>query len=145
MRWHLVVALAVAAPGAARAQQRAAYEELQTFSGVLNHIRQNYPDTVSYSELVAAAIRGGLRSLAPHSYYMSRMETARRDALERGELFTVGLSLEEVDGAATGLAVSPRSPAEKGGILAGDRLLALNDTAVEGLGIELIQLRMAGD
>ena len=23
-------------------------EELQTFSGVLNHIRQNYPDTVSY-------------------------------------------------------------------------------------------------
>ncbi len=141
----LVLVVLCAAPMAARAQQRAAYEELQTFSGVLNHIRQNYPDTVSYSELVAAAIRGVLRSLDPHSYYMSRMETARRDALERGELFTVGLSLEEVDGAATVLAVSPRSPAEKGGILAGDRLLALNDTAVEGLGIELIQLRMAGD
>ncbi len=50
-----------AAPTAARAQQRAAYEELQTFSGVLNHIRLNYPDSVSYTELVAAAIRGVLR------------------------------------------------------------------------------------
>ena len=41
---------------------------------------------------------------------MSRTETARRDALERGELFTVGVSLEEVDGAATVLAVSQGSP-----------------------------------
>ncbi|MGE5800977.1 MAG: hypothetical protein ACM358_01860, partial [Gemmatimonadota bacterium] len=45
-------------PGPLVAQtQRSAYEELQTFSGVLNHIRLNYPDSLSYSELVAAAIR----------------------------------------------------------------------------------------
>ncbi|HWC75331.1 MAG TPA: hypothetical protein VG454_15460, partial [Gemmatimonadales bacterium] len=76
MQWRaVVVALAfappavLAAPRAALAQSRAAYEELQTFSGVLTYIRQNYPDTVSYAELVAAAIRGVLRSLDPHSYY----------------------------------------------------------------------------
>ena len=38
------------------AQQRSAYEELQTFSAVLNHIRLNYVDTVTYSILVHAAI-----------------------------------------------------------------------------------------
>ena len=114
MRWRVVaVALAFAAPSAAVAQSRAAYEELQTFSGVLNHIRLNYPDSVSYAELVAAAIRGVLRSLDPHSYYVSRLEWTKRSALERGELFTVGITVEDVEGAATVLAVVPRSPAAK--------------------------------
>jgi carboxyl-terminal processing protease len=132
-------------PGAAAAQQRSAYEELQAFSGVLNHIRLNYPDSVSYSELVAAAIRGVLRSLDPHSRFESRVEFERQNALERGEVFTVGVALEEVDGAATVFAVAPRSPAAKGGILPGDRVLALDDTAVAGLGMSTLTLRLAGD
>jgi len=74
----VVVSLLLLAAGPAAAQtQRSAYEELQTFSGVLNHIRLNYPDSLSYSELVAAAIRGVLRSLDPHSYYVSRLEFQR--------------------------------------------------------------------
>jgi len=40
-------AVMLAAPSSGRlaAQQRSAYEELQAFSGVLNHIRLNYPDS----------------------------------------------------------------------------------------------------
>lgn len=133
-----------ASPGVA-AQQRSAYEELQTFSGVLNHIRLNYPDSVSYSELVRAAIRGVLRSLDPHSRFESRVEYERQSALERGELFTVGVSLEEVEGSATIFAVAPRSPAAKGGVLPGDRVVAVNDTSVEGIGMETLQLRLAGE
>ena len=125
--------------------QRSAYEELQTFSGVLNHIRLNYPDSVSYTELVAAAIRGVLRALDPHSYYVSRLEWEKRSALERGELASIGVILEEVDGAATVLTVYPRSPADKQGIVAGDRLLALNDTAVAGLDMKTLELRLAGE
>ena len=129
----------------ANAQNRAAYEELQTFSGVLNHIRLNYPDSVSYSELVAAAIRGVLRSLDPHSSYISRTEWQKQSELERGELFSVGLALEEVEGAATVLAVAPRSPAAKAGLLPGDRITALNDTAVTGLEMKTLELRLAGE
>ena len=134
-----------AVPTVARSQQRAAYEELQTFSGVLNHIRLNYPDSVSYTELVAAAIRGVLRSLDPHSYYVSRLEWAKRNALERGELFTVGITVEDVEGAATVLAVVPRSPAAKGGVLPGDRIVTVNDTAVAGLEVQMLELRLAGE
>jgi len=140
----LLLAVALLA-GPAAAQQRSAYEELQTFSGVLNHIRLNYPDSVSYSDLVAAAIRGVLHSLDPHSRFESRLEFERQNALERGELFTVGVSLEDVEGAATIFAVAPRSPAAKGGVLPGDRVLAVNDTSVEGLGIGTLQLRLAGE
>ena len=76
--------LTVQFPGCVAAQQRSAYEELQTFSGVLNHIRLNYPDSVSYSDLVAAAIRGVLRSLDPHSRFESRAEFERQNAIQRG-------------------------------------------------------------
>ena len=138
-------ALIVSAPGPAAAQSRAAYEELQTFSGVLNHIRLNYPDSVGYTELVAAAIRGVLRALDPHSHYESRLEWQRQNALERGELFTVGVSLEEVEGAATVLAIAPKSPAAKGGILPGDRILTMNDTSVAGLDMATLALRLAGE
>ena len=137
--------LALTFPADLAAQQRSAYEELQTFSGVLNHIRLNYPDSVSYSELVRAAIRGVLRSLDPHSRFESRVEFERQSALERGELFTVGVSLEEVEGAATIFSVAPRSPAAKGGVLPGDRVVAVNDTSVEGIGMETLQLRLAGE
>jgi len=140
-----VALLALTLPHDLAAQQRSAYEELQTFSGVLNHIRLNYPDSVSYSELVAAAIRGVLRSLDPHSRFESRLEFERQSALERGELFTVGVALEEVEGAATIFSVVPRSPAAKGGVLAGDRIVAVNDTSVEGLGMGTLQLRLAGE
>jgi carboxyl-terminal processing protease len=133
------------APVATAQTPRSAYEELQTFSGVLNYIRLNYPDSVGYGELVAAAIRGVLHSLDPHSRFVSRVEFERQNALERGELFTVGLSLEDVEGAATVLAVARGSPAAKGGVLPGDRVVTLNDTSVAGLGMETLELRLAGE
>ncbi len=145
MRRPIVLFLWLAVAPVAAAQQRSAYEELQTFSGVLNHIRLNYPDSVSYSELVAAAIRGVLHSLDPHSRFESRVEYERQTALEKGDLFTVGVSLEDVEGAATILSVAPRSPAAKGGVLPGDRVLAVNDTSVEGLEMATLKLRLAGE
>lgn len=139
-------ALALCLPGALAAQAtRSAYEELQTFSGVLNHIRINYPDSVGYSDLVAAAIRGVLRALDPHSSYLSRVEWERLSALERGELFTVGMSLAEVEGAITVLGVAPQGPAAKGGLLPGDRLRAMNDSALDGLDVRTVELRLAGE
>ncbi|HEY3221280.1 MAG TPA: PDZ domain-containing protein [Gemmatimonadales bacterium] len=140
-----VLLLSATSRAAVAQTQRSAYEELQTFSGVLNHIRINYPDSVSYSELVAAAIRGVLRSLDPHSSYQSRLEWQRSTALERGELVSVGIALEEVEDAATVLAVAPRSPAAKGGIVAGDRLVTVNDTSVSGIDMRTLELRLAGE
>src|SRR6266540_6180614 len=120
------------------ARQPSAYEELQTFSAVLNHIRVNYVDSVTYTQLVRAAIDGVLRALDPHSLFFSRDDWERHNALERGELAVTGLSFEAVDSAITVLSVSPRSPAARAGILPGDRLATLNDTAVAGLDVEKI-------
>jgi carboxyl-terminal processing protease len=137
----ILLAVVGAAPLTA---QRSAYEELQAFTGALNHIRTNYVDSVGYSELVQAAIRGMLRALDPHSTYFRAGEWAQRAALERGEVASTGVVLEGVDGMATVLAVYPGSPAAKQGVQAGDRVVEIADTTVAGLDAPEIQLMLSG-
>ncbi|HEY6807910.1 MAG TPA: S41 family peptidase [Gemmatimonadales bacterium] len=141
----LAAACALAPLARAAAQQRSAYEELQTFSQVLNYIRANYADSVTYSVLVKAAIDGMLHALDPHSQFFSRLDYERLNALERGELAATGIHLESVDGVPTVLGIAPKSSAEKSGVQRGDRIVALNDTVVAGLDLETIRLRLAGE
>jgi carboxyl-terminal processing protease len=141
----LGLAAALVLGSSAVAQQRSSYEELQAFSGVLNHIRANYVDSVTYGVLVHAAVDGMLRALDPHSAYYSRLDFERRNAIEQGQIAVTGLALEEVDSAITVLAVAPRSPAAKAGIQPGDRLVMINDTSVAGIPVRALELRLAGD
>jgi carboxyl-terminal processing protease len=141
-RWIGVMLLAVAArPLAAQGS----YEELQRFSDVLNHIRTNYVDSVTYRQLVHSAIDGMLRSLDPHSWFVSSEDNDRFNALERGELAVTGISLELADGIPTVLDVADASPADRGGVRAGDRLLSVDGVPTEGLNARVISLRLAGE
>ncbi len=133
-------------PGAAPLEaQGAAYEQLQTFSGLLNQIRLNYVDSVTYTQLVRAAIDGVLRSLDPHSYFLSHSDGERQMAYESGRLAGTGIVLDDVDGVATVLAVLPESPAAKAGVQPGDRTVSLNDTSVAGLSVPTLQSRLIGE
>ena len=135
--------LGLVAP-AARAQS-SSYEQLQAFSAVLNFIRMNYVDSVGYPELVRAAIEGTLRSLDPHSHFVSREDWSRRSALERGELAIPGIIVEDIDSAVVVLGVYDRSPAARAGVQAGDRIVRIDDTTVAGQRANTVELRLAGN
>ncbi len=123
--------------------QGTAYEQLQAFSGVLSHVRLNYVDSVDFSVLVQAAIRGTLESLDPHSRYVTRREFELRTQWDRGELAGPGLRLEN---SPQGVAVlSATGPAGKAGVQAGDRLLRLNDTTMVGVNAEEAEVRLLGE
>lgn len=137
-----VGAAALAAPLPVAAQ--GSYEYLQAFSSVLNHVRLNYVDSVGYAELVRAAIEGTLRSLDPHSRFVSRADWERLNALERGELAITGIRLEDSDSATVVLSVWTDSPADKAGVQSGDRVVAVDDTTTAGLRATDVELRLAG-
>lgn len=115
------------------AGQGASYEQLQTFSSLLNQIRLNYVDSVTYAILVRAAIDGVLSSLDPHSRFVTRAQGEQEMAYEAGLLAGTGIVLDEADGALVVLSVMPKSPAARSGVAAGDRLVTINDTSSSGL------------
>lgn len=127
------------------AGQGASYEQLQTFSSLLNQVRQSYVDSVTYVELVHAAIDGVLGALDPHSRFLRVTDAERELAYEAGTLGGTGVILDEVDDRLTVLAVLPRSPAAKAGVSAGDRLLTINDTAAAGLTITEASRKLLGE
>lgn len=138
----LVMPLVGAAP--AWGQARSNYEELQTFSNVLNLIRINYVDSVTYTAMVRAAVDGVLRSLDPHSRYVPREAVRWEAAMARGDLASLGLVLEDVDGTPTVLTVTVAGPAARKGIAPGDRLVELGDTPVAGREAKELERALAG-
>lgn len=140
----LLLAGTVAPAPARQVADPSPYEQLQTLSSVLNHIRINYVDSVPYGRLVDAAIEGVLRELDPHSRYVSRTEIDRMDALQRGELATTGVSLEQVARRIVVLSVRADGPAERAGVEPGDRITRIGGLPVDGLGAHQVELRLAG-
>ena len=138
-------ALLLALAGTPAAAQGTSYEQLQTFSSLLNQIRSSYVDSVAYGELVQAAIAGVLESLDPHSRFVSRAAAEREMAYEGGNLAGAGIVLDEVEYGLTVLSVYPRSGAARAGVSAGDRLIAVNDTSVFGLTASEAMGRLIGE
>jgi carboxyl-terminal processing protease len=138
----LALALLAAAPSA---HAQSSYEYLQTFSGLVNQVRQNYVDSVTTGQLVQGAIRGMLASLDPHSYFLSSADNGRMVAWRSGQLAGAGVMLEESDADLVVQGVFHDTPAAHAGVLPGDRLISLNDTVVAGLSAEQAMLRLIGE
>src|SRR5207249_532790 len=98
-------------------QQRTVYEELQTFSDVLTYARLNHVDSVRIGGFVRAAIDGALRSLDPHSYFLSREDWEQFAAWQEGRWVTTGVFLEYENGAndrlGDGVRAAPRLQARR--------------------------------
>ncbi|TWV14039.1 S41 family peptidase [Bacteroidaceae bacterium HV4-6-C5C] len=105
-----------------------------------------YVDTVNESQLVEAAIIKMLSQLDPHSTYSDAEEVKKMNEPLQGNFEGIGVQFQMMED--TLLVVQPVSngPSEKVGILAGDRIVAVNDTSIAGvkLSTEDIMSRLRG-
>ncbi|MEN8144453.1 MAG: S41 family peptidase [Gemmatimonadota bacterium] len=144
-RYAIAVAITATIAGSSTARaQRTAYEELQTFSGVLNHVRINYVDSVGSSRMIRAAIAGILSDLDPHSHFLSRESNDALLGLQRGDLGSPGIFLEEVGGELVVRTLVRGGPADRGGVFPGDRVVAIDSVPVAGLGSQEAEAHLAG-
>ena len=131
----------------AASAQRASYEpKLRKLNTAWAAIEALYVDTVNADKLTEDAIRGMLEKLDPHSSYSTPKETKEMTEPLNGSFEGIGVQFNMADD--TLLVIQPVSngPSERVGILAGDRIVAVGDTAIAGVKMskEEIMRRLRG-
>ena len=117
--------------------------KLQIAEMAINNL---YVDSVDEQKLVEDAIRGMLEKLDPHSSYADPKEVKALNEPLQGNFEGIGVQFNMVDD--TLLVIQPvsKGPSEKVGIMAGDRIVSVNDTAIAGVKMarEEIMRRLRG-
>ncbi|MBQ8154011.1 MAG: S41 family peptidase [Prevotella sp.] len=105
-----------------------------------------YVDSVDEKKLAEDAIRGMLDKLDPHSSYMTPKEVKDANEPLSGNFEGIGVQFNMIED--TLLVIQPvtNGPSEKVGIIAGDRIVSVNDTAIAGVKMskEEIMKRLRG-
>ena len=105
-----------------------------------------YVDSVDEKKLVEDAIRGMLDKLDPHSSYMTPKEVKDANEPLNGNFEGIGVQFNMIED--TLLVIQPvtNGPSEKVGIIAGDRIVSVNDSAIAGVKMskEEIMKRLRG-
>ena len=109
-------------------------------------IKGLYVDSVDENKLVEDGIRGMIEKLDPHSAYSTAKETKAMNEPLNGSFDGIGIQFNMQ--ADTLLVIQPvlNGPTEKVGIIAGDRIISVNDTAIAGVNMskEEIMRRLRG-
>lgn len=96
-------------------------------------ITNMYVDSVDEKKLVEDGIRGMLEKLDPHSSYMTAKEVKAADEPLSGGFEGIGVQFNMIDDTLMVIQPVVNGPSEKAGIIAGDRIVTVNDTAIAGV------------
>ncbi|MBQ2398950.1 MAG: PDZ domain-containing protein, partial [Muribaculaceae bacterium] len=92
-----------------------------------------YVDTVNEDKLVEDAIRGMLNELDPHSTYSTAEETRELNEPLQGKFSGIGITFNMNQDTLYVIQTVAGGPSERVGILAGDRIIEVNDTVIAGV------------
>ena len=108
------------------------YEKIDLFSEVLDKVNKDYVDEVDQNAVMDAAINGVLQSLDPYSSYMSPQMLSEMQTETSGKFGGLGIEVGMEAGVVKVISPIDNSPASKVGIKAGDYIVKINDTQVQG-------------
>lgn len=102
---------------------------------IINYIDNNYVDSVNQDHLETDAIKGMLNDLDPHSMYISAVEFHQINDPLLGSFEGIGISFRIEKDTIMVISPIPGGPSQKAGLMAGDRIVDVNDTLIAGTGI----------
>jgi len=92
-----------------------------------------YVEELDDSLVVESAIKGMLGELDPHSTYLTAKEVQSSAESLNGNFDGIGVQFNMVQDTLFVVQPVPDGPSEKVGIMAGDRIVTVNDTAIAGV------------
>ncbi|MFN2353890.1 MAG: S41 family peptidase [Desulfopila sp.] len=129
----LLAALSVLSPLTAgaeeigRQEREQTYKNLEIFSNVLSIIQENYVEEIDTDKAMEGAINGLLRSLDPHSTYLTPQNFEDLQDQTQGSFTGIGIEITVRDGKLTVVSPIEGTPAFKAGIKANDTIVKIED------------------
>ncbi|MGH7459392.1 MAG: S41 family peptidase [Longimicrobiaceae bacterium] len=134
----LLVVLAASLSGGWLLQQHPGEEEnparrARLLDEVIEHLADRYVDERSESELYRMAVEGLLRELGdPHTSFLTAEDYEDLAVQTTGEYGGLGIEISVRDGWITIISALPDTPAERAGLIAGDRIVEVEGESTEG-------------
>ena len=103
-------------------------------------IKNFYVDSVNEQKLVEDGIRGMLEKLDPHSTYTDAKETKAMNEPLQGDFEGIGVQFNMIEDTLVVIQPVVNGPSQKVGILAGDRIVSVNDSTIAGVKMARIDI-----
>ncbi len=111
------------------------------YAEILTYVNHMYVDEVDQKKLTEHAIRSLLEELDPHSSYISSEDVDDANEKINGSFVGVGIRFQIVKDTLQVVQTIPGGPSEKVGLMAGDRIVGIDDEGVAGIGLKNSQVR----
>ncbi len=111
-------------------------DELRKFTDIFGKIKNDYVEEIDDTTLLKYAIRGMLSGLDPHSAYLEPSAFSDLRENTSGTFGGVGIEVGVENGFIKVIAPIDDTPAQKGGIQAGDLIIKLDDSPVKGMSLD---------
>jgi len=108
------------------------YQKIDLFSEVLEKIKKDYVDDIDQAEVMDAAINGVLQSLDPYSAYMNQKMFDIMETETKGAFGGLGIEVGMEAGVVKVISPIDDTPASRAGVKAGDYIVRIDDTQVQG-------------
>ena len=125
----LLMAMAVVGGYAQMADEFTPDRKLITAQTIIDRY---YVEDVDNDTIVSEAIVAMLKTLDPHSSYTSASETKEFTEPLDGKFSGIGIQFNMLEDTVYVIQTIPGGPSQKVGIMAGDRIIAANDTVIAG-------------
>lgn len=115
-------------------QERNVYFQANLFNEVLHRVSDQFVDQKDAGTLYKMAIDGMLEELGdPHTVLMSADDHSRLMVETQGEYGGVGMEIGSRDGWITVISPLPGTPAERAGLMSGDRIVEIEGKTTKGM------------
>ncbi len=115
-----------------QAQSQEVKENIQKLVNLYQLIDYAYIDSVEMGKLIDNAIVETLKELDPHSSYIPKKDLERMEEPLRGSFEGIGITFQLFKDTILVIAPIPGGPSDRLGIMAGDKIIKINDTIAYG-------------
>ena len=117
------------------ALDKSVYRDIKTFNEVFDMVKKNYVDEVDSTTLIQGAINGMIRSLDPHSAFMTPDLYKELEVETQGQFGGIGIEITILKDVLTVVSPIEGTPAFAAGVKPGDQILRIDGKSTKDITI----------